>query len=97
MKTSPRQPGLFDTEPTSGHAEAAALARGRMRAMIEGLRAAAEPPWTDEMGVILRDGEFKRAMYLVPADEAAALWAEFDAQMERLYAIWAAQPDAAQG
>lgn len=57
--------------------------------MIDRLSATDVPPWTDQMGVILDDGAFQRAMRLVPELEARALWAEFDAQMERLYAIWA--------
>jgi hypothetical protein len=44
-----------------------------MRAIIDRLRVAATPPWTDEMGVILQDGAFKRLMRQVPADEAVTL------------------------
>jgi hypothetical protein len=55
-----------------------------------GLRATSVPYWRDEAAVILDDGAFQRAMRLVPHEEAQALWADFDAQMERLYAIWAA-------
>lgn len=87
MNTLSRQPGLFDAEPDIDHAETK-LARARMRQMIELLSAASAPPWTDEAGVMLHDGAFKRAMRLVGPDEAEALWTEFDAQMERLYAIW---------
>ena len=83
-----RQPGLFDADDALDGVEAAA-ARGRMRASIERMRAASVPPWVDEMGVILEDGAFKRAMWLVPADEGQALWAEYDVEMERLYAVWA--------
>jgi len=61
-----------------------------MREMIERLKAASVPHWRDEAAVILDDGAFQRAMRLVPNDEAQSLWVEFDAQMERLYAIWAA-------
>lgn len=61
-----------------------------MQDMIERLRAASLPYWRDEAAVILDDGAFQRAMRLVPPEEAQSLWAEFDAQMERLYAIWAA-------
>ena len=82
------QPGLFDDGALTQSAERAA-ARVRMREMIDGLRAAVAPPWTDEMGVILRDGAFQRAMRLMPEDEAQALWADYNAEMERLYAIWA--------
>jgi len=42
------------------------------------------------MEVILLEGSFRRTMHLVPADDAQAFWQEWDAEMERLYAIWAA-------
>jgi hypothetical protein len=73
---------LMTSKPTA--------ARTRMRAMIERLKAASVPYWRDEAAVILDDGAFQRAMRLVPNDEAQSLWVEFDAQMERVYAIWAA-------
>ena len=89
---SARQPGLFDTDagtgPGTGEADAA-FARGRMREAIGRLRGASVPPWRDEAGVILEDGAFRRAMRMVPAAEAEALWAEYDREMERLYAVWA--------
>ncbi len=81
------QADLFDTGQEAGQARAAE-ARARMRGMIDRLRATDVPPWKDGMGVILDDGAFQRAMGLVPADEAQALWAEFDAQTERLHAVW---------
>jgi len=83
------QPGLFDNAAFVQAPEAAA-ARARMRETIEALKATDVPPWKDEMGVILRDGAFKRAMWLVPDDESKVLWAEYDVEMERLYAVWAA-------
>jgi len=94
MTASAAQPGLFDPHCVPDQGQAAS-ARIRMREMIDRLKAASVPPWQDEMGVILDDGAFQRAMRLVRADEAQALWAEFDHQMERLYAIWAeANPSA---
>ena len=83
------QPSLFDVNPMADGRQAAA-ARLRMAGMIERLKAASVPFWRDEAAVILDDGAFQRAMRLVPPDEAKALWADFNAQMERLYAIWAA-------
>ena len=83
------QPNLFDTVDEAANADAA-LARARMHDMINGLSTASAAPWTDQTGVILMDGIFKRAMRLVPNDEAETLWSAFDAEMERLYAIWAA-------
>lgn len=81
------QPGLFDSDQRVDDMEAAS-ARARMREMIDRLGAAITPPWKDEMAVILEDGSFKRAMRLVPEQEARALWAEFDALKGRLYAVW---------
>lgn len=83
------QSNLFDTGGFVDDQQAAS-ARTRMRTMIERLKAASVPYWRDEAAVILDDGAFQRAMRLVPPDEAQSLWVEFDAQMERLYAIWAA-------
>ena len=83
------QPSLFDVDRIVDDQQAT-TARTRMREMIERLRATSVPYWRDEAGVILDDGAFQRAMRLVPREEAQAFWADFDAQMERLYAIWAA-------
>jgi hypothetical protein len=83
------QPSLFDVDRIVDDRQATA-ARTRMREMIERLKATTVPNWRDEAAVILDDGAFQRAMRLVPREEAQALWADFDAQMERLYAIWAA-------
>jgi hypothetical protein len=83
------QRSFFDADRIVDDQQAVA-ARVRMREMIDRLKATSVPYWRDETGVILDDGAFQRAMRLVPPDEAQALWVEFDAQMERLYAIWAA-------
>src|SRR6195952_2360065 len=83
------QTSLFDTDRL-GNDQQAAFARTRMREMIDRLKATSEPYWRDEAAVILDDGAFQRAMRLVPSEEAQALWVDFNAQMERLYAIWAA-------
>ena len=58
--------------------------------MIDRLKAASVPYWRDEAAVILDDGAFQRAMRLVPPEEAQALWADFDKEMQRLYATRAA-------
>jgi hypothetical protein len=82
------QPSLFDADRIVD--DQTASARMRMRDMIDRLKATSVPYWQDQTGVILDDGAFQRAMRLVPPEEAQALWADFDTQMERLYAIWAA-------
>jgi hypothetical protein len=83
---------MFDADGIADDQEAA-FARERMLTMIDRLKATSVPFWKDQMAVILDDGTFQRAMRLVPHEEAQALWAEFDAQAERLYAIWAAARD----
>jgi hypothetical protein len=83
------QPNLLDVDRIADDQQAAA-ARVRMREMIERLKATSVPYWRDEAAVILDDGAFQRAMRLVRDEEARVLWADFNAQMERLYAIWAA-------
>jgi hypothetical protein len=83
------QSSLFDTDRFVNDQQAA-TARTRMREMIDRLKATSVPYWRDEAAVILDDGAFQRAMRLVPREEAQALWAEFDQETQRLYAIWAA-------
>jgi hypothetical protein len=83
------QTSLFDTDRVVNDQQAA-TARTRMREMTDRLKATSVPYWRDEAAVILDDGAFQRAMRLVPREEAQALWAEFDKEMQRVYAIWAA-------
>ena len=83
------QPSLFDADRIVDDQQAVS-ARMRMRAMIDRLKAASVPYWRDEAAVILDDGAFQRAMRLVPPEEAQALWADFDKEMQRLYAMRAA-------
>jgi hypothetical protein len=78
--------------PRNQQAEAA---RTRMRDMIERLKATSVPYWKDQTGVILDDGAFQRTMRLVPPQEAQGLWADYDREMTRLYAIWAATASSA--
>jgi hypothetical protein len=89
MNALKSQPSLFGLDQPIDAAQAD-VARIRMRNMIARLGAASNPPWRDEMAVILDDGAFQRAMYFVPHQEAQALWAEFNTHVERLYTIWAA-------
>lgn len=81
------QPSLFDAEASVDHQQAAS-ARMRMRAMIERLQAASVPYWRDDTAAILEAGVFQRAMRLVPPQEAQVLWADFEKEVQRLYAVW---------
>ncbi len=87
MKNSRAQPDLFDSGP-SADAARTAEARALMRRMIDALSTAVAPPWKTEMSIYLEGGEFQRAMWLVPPDEAAALWAEYDAYAKPLFEAW---------
>ena len=45
-------------------------------------------PWGDNQLAITREDNASRfAKDLLPPEEAASLWAEFDSEMDRLYAI----------
>jgi hypothetical protein len=87
MTASHAQPSLFDSDQFVDR-EQAEFARARMRGAIDLLAATSYPPWKDQMAVILEEGSFRRAMRLVPDDEAQRLWSEFDRQMDRLCAMW---------
>ncbi len=44
-------------------------------------------PWTDMLAIIREDNAFRTGKDLLPPEEGAALWAEFDREMDRLYAV----------
>ena len=43
--------------------------------------------WTDRLAVIREDNVVRYAKDLLPAEDGAALWAAFDREMDRLYAV----------
>jgi hypothetical protein len=44
-------------------------------------------PWPDQLAIIREDNTFRYGKDIPPPAEAAALWAEFDAEMNRLSTI----------
>jgi hypothetical protein len=46
-----------------------------------------EIPRSDQLAIIREDNAFRFSKDLLPPAEGATLWAEFDAEMNRLYAI----------
>jgi hypothetical protein len=48
-------------------------------------------PWDDQLTIIREDNAFRHGKDWLPPEEGAALWAEFDAEMERLYAVMNAE------
>jgi hypothetical protein len=72
-------------EPPSD--EIVALVRGRLHATLALVKAADAMPWPDQLTIIREDNAFRFGKDVLPRDEGAVLWAEFDAEMNRLYAI----------
>ena len=84
------QADLFGAPPRTNaqpSEEVVALVRARLRATLALVKAAETMPWTDMLAIIREDNAFRYGKGLLPPAEGAALWAEFDAEMDRLYAV----------
>ena len=87
---SASQADLFEAPSHAGEppsAETAALVRARLHATLALVKGAQTMPWTDPLAMIREDNAFRFGKDMLPPAEGAALWAEFDAEMDRLYAI----------
>ena len=88
---SAQQADLFGPQasaaPEPPSAEIVALVRARLHAALALVRGAPEMPWVDMLSIIREDNAFRYGKDLLPAAEGAALWAEFDREMDRLYAV----------
>ncbi|MGH7120970.1 MAG: hypothetical protein ACREFP_18615 [Acetobacteraceae bacterium] len=75
--------------------EIIAIVRRRLHATLALVKSADAMPWPDHLAIIREDNAFRFGKDMLPPDEGAALWAEFDAEMNRLYAIMNAgkEPD----
>lgn len=80
-------------EPPSD--EIVALVPRRLYATLALVKSAATMPWSDQLAIIREDNAFRFGKDLLPPAEAAALRAEFDAEMNRLFAVMNAgkEPD----
>lgn len=92
------QADLFGTPSRTGEQpsdEIVALVRARLHTTLALVKAAAAMPWTDRLAIIREDNAFRFGKDALPPAEAAALWAEFDVEMDRLYAVMNAgkEPD----
>lgn len=67
--------------------EIVALVRARLHAALALVKSAEAMPWPDQLAIIREDNAFRFGKDLLPAAEGAALWAAFDVEMNRLYAI----------
>ncbi|MDA8252774.1 MAG: hypothetical protein M0Z28_26895 [Rhodospirillales bacterium] len=91
------QPDLFAALPTPAAEracdEVVAIIRARLHATLALVKGAAAMPWPDLLAIIRADNAFRFDKDALPPEEGAALWAAFDAEMERLYAIMNAGKD----
>ena len=88
MATS--QPDLF-APATPARAqpseEIVAIVRERLHKALALVQGADKMPWTDMLDIIREDNAFRFGKDILPPEEGAALWAAFDVEMDRLYAI----------
>ncbi len=73
--------------------EIVAMVRTRLTATLALVQAADAMPWTDLLEIIREDNGFRFAKDVLPPEEGAALWAAFNIEMDRLYAIMNAGKD----
>ena len=64
-----------------------ATVRARLHAALALVKGAETMPWTDQMSIIREDNAFRFAKDVLPPEEGAALWGEFNVEMDRLYAL----------
>lgn len=87
------QPDLFGSPDTAGPArepldpQILALVRSRLHAALALVQGAPTMPWPDMLSVIREDNAFRYGKGLLPPEEGEALWAVFDREMDRLYAV----------
>jgi hypothetical protein len=84
-----KQEDLFAESPIGKPWSEASLARLRtqLHATLALVKSAEAMPWTDMLSIIREDNAFRYGTGKLPPAEGAALWAEFDVEMDRLYAI----------
>jgi hypothetical protein len=84
------QQDLFGAAPSANQQpsdEIVDLVRRRLHATLALVKAADAMPWPDLLSIIREDNAFRFGKDVLPREEGAALWADFDAEMDRLYAI----------
>ena len=79
--------GPVPAAPEGPSEEVVAMVRARLHAALALVRGAAAMPWGDLLSVIREDNAFRSGKAMLPPEEGEALWAEFDAEMDRLYAV----------
>ena len=90
MRMATPQGNLFGNDARRHHvidAAHAAMLRGRLDAMLALVEGANAMPWARLEDIIHADNGFRHTAGLLPPEEGAPLWARFDREMDRLYAI----------
>jgi hypothetical protein len=77
-------PSRVSDEPSD---EIVAIVRARLHAALALVKSAEVMPWNDMLTIIREDNAFRFGKDVLPPDEAATLWAQFNVEMDRLYAI----------
>lgn len=84
------QADLFETPSRAGEQpsdEIVSLVRARLHTTLALVKAAEAMPWAGQLAIIREDNAFRFGKDALPAAEGAALWAEFDVELDRLYAV----------
>ena len=63
------------------------IVRARLHATLALVKSAQIMPWEDQLSIIREDNAFRFSKDVLPSAEGAALWTEFNKEMDRLYAI----------
>ena len=87
---SARQANLFGDPPSSSEEpspEIVQIVRARLHAALALVKSAQIMPWEDQLSIIREDNAFRFSKDVLPPAEGAALWTEFNKEMDRLYAI----------
>ena len=66
--------------------EVTAVIRARLYATLALVKSATAMPWSEPLSIIREDNAFRFGKDALLPEEGAKLWAEFDAEMDRLYA-----------
>lgn len=88
---SNRQTDLFGTPasaaPASPPEDLVVLIRARLHATLAMARAAKSMPWPERIAIVHAENAFRFDKDALPAAEGAALWAEVDRELDRLFAL----------
>ena len=88
---SASQPDLFGATPARAAppppADLVVIIRARLHATLAMMQAAQSMPWPDRLAIIHAENAFRFDKEALPPAEAAALWAAFDTEMDRLFAL----------